>query len=550
MQETIPAIDSSVNSPDWYQRALARVSFPVWMRMPWLTLISLAIVAVVLLPLLYLAIRATTAGDEALDYLLQERTVEIMTNSLWLVLASTIGAGVIGVPLAWLTTRTDLPLRRMWLVLSLLTMVIPSYLGAVTYVAAFGPVGMLQQLLEPFGVQRLPQIQGFFGAWLAMVLFTYPYVVLPVRAALLNSDPALEEVGSSLGLNRWKIFWRITLPQLRPALASGLLLTAMYTLSDFGAVAVMRYNAFTRAIFLQINSFRMERAALLALVLVLLTLVLFILEYRYGSNRHNYKIGSGARRQSKVVRLGIWKIPALIFCGAVVAIGVAVPVGVMLTWLTTGSTISNPIELNMPELIANTTLVSALTALVVAIAALPLALLALRNRSRLHGGIVALAYTGNVLPGIVIALALVYFASNYMTGIYQTLFLLVIGFSTRFLPFSIGATRSALSQINPRFEEVARSLGLRGWQIGWRITLPLARAGIIAGAALVFLSGMKELPTTLILRPIGFETFPTRIWTFYNEAFLPQIGLPGLVLMLVSACGLVIILWRDHQRAR
>lgn len=517
--------------------------------MLWLETISLLIVAVVLLPLLYLALRAAGAESEGFAYLLQERSLEILSNSLGLALAVTVSAGLIGVPLAWLTTRTDLPLRRLWLVLGLLTMVIPSYLGAVTYVAAFGPVGLLQQLLEPFGVQRLPAIQGFFGAWLAMTLFTYPYVVLPVRAALLNSDPALEEAGSSLGLSRWQIFWRIALPQLRPALTSGLLLTAMYTLSDFGAVAVMRYNAFTRAIFLQINGFRMDRAALLALILVLLTLLLVMLEYRYGSTRHNYRIGSGTRRQSRPVRLGLWTIPALLFCAFVVTIGVLVPVVVMLGWMVSASTVSSPLELNMPELVISTTVVSTLTALVVAIAALPLALLALRRRTRFDSWMVALAYTGNVLPGIVIALALVFFASNYLPAVYQTYPLLIVGFATRFLPYSISATRSALSQINPRLEEVARSLGLHSAQITLRITLPLARAGVFAGAALVFLSAMKELPTTLILRPIGFETFATRIWTFYNEAFLPQIGLPGLMLMAVSALGLVIILWRDHRQA-
>lgn len=520
-----------------------------WGRVPWLRAVSLLIVVIVLLPLLYLALRATGVESEGVAYLLQERTLEILTNSLALAFAATVSAGLIGVPLAWLTTRTDLPLRRLWLVLGLLTMVIPSYLGAVTYVAAFGPVGLLQQLLEPFGVQRLPAIQGFFGAWLAMTLFTYPYVVLPVRAALLNSDPALEEAGSSLGLSRWQVFWRITLPQLRPALTSGMLLTAMYTLSDFGAVAVMRYNAFTRAIFLQISGFRMDRAALLALILVLLTLLLFMLEYRYGTNRHNYRIGSGARRQWRPVRLGWWKLPAVLFCALIVTIGVLVPVLVMLGWLISTPATSSPLELNMPELVINTTAASAIAALVVAIAALPLALLALHRRSRFDSWMVALAYTGNVLPGIVIALALVYFASNYLTPIYQTFLLLIIGFSTRFLPYSISATRSTLSQINPRFEEAARSLGLHSVQIALRITLPLARAGIFAGAALVFLSAMKELPTTLILRPIGFETFATRIWTFYNEAFLPQIGLPGLTLMVVSAFGLVIILWRDHRQA-
>ncbi|MDQ7034801.1 MAG: iron ABC transporter permease [Anaerolineae bacterium] len=513
-----------------------------------LRLISLVIVVLVLLPLAYLGIRAMGAGAEGLDYLTAKRTIRIMTNSLWLVIAVTVSAAAIGIPFAWLTSRTDLPLRRVWLILGLLAMVIPSYLAAVAYLAAFGPVGIVQSWLEPlFGIKRLPDIHGFFGAWLAITLFTYPYVMLPVRAAFLNTDPGLEEAGQSLGLNRWQVFWRITFPQLRPAMAGGMLLAAMYALSDFGAVAIMRYNAFTRAIYEAQRGFRAERAALLALALVVFTLLLLAIEWRSNSGKANYRIGIGASRKAKTVKLGIWKIPAVIFCFLIVLISVFLPVSVMAYWTFSGIGQASPIDLNMPQLVVNTTSVSALTAFVAAIVAMPLALLAVRNKSRFNNTLVSLAYTGNVLPGIVIALALVYFAARYTTSIYQTVPLLILGYATRFLPFSIGATRSALTQVNPKLEEVAHSLGLSRWQVIWRVTIPLAKTGILGGAALIFLSVMKELPTTLILRPIGFETFSTRIWSFYNEAFLPQIGLPGFMLMGVSALGLILILWHDKQ---
>lgn len=507
---------------------------------------AIVIVAVVLLPVLFLLLRAAGAGQDGVDYLMRSRTLDIVMNSVVLVVAVTFSAALIGIPFAWLTARTDLPLRRVWLVLGMLTMVIPSYIAAVTYLAAFGPVGILQGWLENlFGVERLPDIHGFVGAWLSITLFTYPYIMLPVRAALLNSDPALEEAGHSMGLNRWQVFWRINLPQLRPAMISGMLLVALYALSDFGAVAIMRFNAFTRVIFLQINSFRLERAALLALVLVGFTLVLLAIEWRVNSQQTNYRIGTGAKREPKTIKLGKWTIPALIFCATVVALGVLVPVGVMLMWFINGDASSAPISINMPEVIGNTVGVSALTALSVAVLAIPLAILAVRHRSNINRWIVGLAYTGNILPGIVIALALVHFASDYAIGIYQTVPLLIVGYAMRFLPFSISATRSALTQINPRLEEAAQSLGLNKWQVAWRVILPLAQRGIIAGAALVFLSAMKELPTTLILRPIGFETFSTRIWAFYEEAFLPLIGQPGMVLMAFSALGLIVVLWRD-----
>jgi iron(III) transport system permease protein len=515
-----------------------------------LRVVSVMIVAIVILPLFYLFLRATGGGDEsAIEYLTRSRTIDIMLNSLWLVLSVTISAGAIGIPFAWLTTRSDLPFRNVWLVLGLLTMVIPSYLAAVSYLAVLGPVGYLQDLLDIlFGIKRLPDIRGFWGAWLSITLFTYPYVALPVRAALLKTDPALEEAAQSMGLNRWQVFWRVTFPQLRPAMASGMLLASMYALSDFGAVAIMNYNAFTRAIYIQMNGFNTARAALLALVLVISTLLLFSVEWRVNQGQHNYRVGTGARRQLKPVELGLWKYPALIFCAILVLVGVILPIAVMAVWFFGNIGAESPIPIMMSELIWYTTSSSIITSFVVAICALPLALLVVRHNTAINRWIVGLAYTGNILPGIVIALALVYFAANYATHIYQTLPLLVLGYATRFLPFSISATRSALTQINPRLEEAARSLGKNSWQVLWYVIIPLAKTGILAGAALVFLSAMKELPTTLILRPLEYETFSTRIWQFHREAFLPLIGFPGIVLMIVSAFGLIIILWRDGKR--
>lgn len=511
-----------------------------------LQIVSLMIITVVLIPVIFLITRALGAGQEGIDYLLKPRTLQIIGNSIGLVVSVTFFASCIGVPYAWLTARSDLPYRRIWLILGLLAMVIPSYLTAVTYTEAFGPKGLLQTLLEPMGVDRLPSIKGWFGATLVLTMVTFPYIILPVRSALLHSDPALEEAGHSLGLNRLQVFWKITFPQLRPALSAGMLLTALYTLSDFGAVAVMRFNAFTRAIFIQTESFRMDNASVLAIVLIVMTTMLLWIQNHLKNRGRHYRIGTGSSRELQPVQLGKWKYPAMFFCGTVIFIGVIVPLIVLFSWLI-GHNLTNPIDVPMTELMQNTVGVSGIAAIVVTLAAFPLALLSMRSTAGVSRWMVNLAYTGNVLPGIVIALALVYFASQNMLTLYQTLPLLIIGYSIRYLPLSISATQSAFAQINPRFEEAARSLGLSSWEAMTRITIPLARSGIIAGLALVFLNVMKELPTTLILRPIGFRTFATRIWSAYDEAFLSSIAIPGLLLIVVSACALGVILWREGE---
>ena len=508
--------------------------------------VSLAVVAVVMIPIAFIIFRAIGAGQEGIDYLLKARNLRIVFNSVVLMIAVTFFASLIAVPYAWLTSRSDLPGRRVWLVLGLLAMVIPSYLTAVTFTEAFGPKGLLQELLEPLGVNRLPNIKGFFGATLTLTVVAFPYILLPVRAALLHSDRSLEEAGHSLGLNRWRVFRKITLPQLRPALSAGMLMTALYCLSDFGAVAVMRFNTFTRAIFIQTESYRMDKASILALVLIVLTMILLVIHSHAQHRGRHFRIGTGASRIPQIVRLGSWRYLAVAFCFTVVFVSVAVPLLVLLKWLI-GRTLTNPVSVPMTELLQNTVGVSGVTSIVVTLAAIPLALLAMRRSSTYNRWIVNLAYTGNVLPGIVIALALVFFASQHMLSLYQTLPLLITGYAIRYLPLSIGTTHSAFEQINPRFEEAARSLGLSAREVMLRITVPLARSGIVAGAALVFMNVMKELPTTLILRPIGFRTFATRIWSAYDEAFLPTIALPGFMLIVVSALALGIILRRDEM---
>ena len=195
------------------------------------------------------------AGDDAADVLFRFRILEILWRTLLLVGAVTAASIILSLPLAWLTVRTDLPYRKAWAVLTALPLVIPSYVGGFIVVVVLGPRGMLQKLLDgPFGVDRLPDIHGFTGAMLTLTFLSYPYVLLTVRAALLRMDPALEESSRGLGRNQWSTFFRVTLLQLRPAIAAGGLLVALYTLSDFGVVSLLRYETFTWAIFIEYES--------------------------------------------------------------------------------------------------------------------------------------------------------------------------------------------------------------------------------------------------------------------------------------------------------
>jgi iron(III) transport system permease protein len=493
-------------------------------------------VALVSLPLVYLVLRAVSGGAQAWELLGRDRTLELVAQTAILVGTVTVAAVAVGVPLAWLVTRTDLPGRRLWAVTAALPLVIPSYVAALVLLAAFGPRGLLQRLLEgPFGVERIPEIYGFSGAFLALTLATYPYVYVLTAAALRGLDPALEEVSRSLGRSAFATFRRVTLPVLRPSIGAGGLLVALYTLSDFGAVSLMQYGSLTRAIFLQYKSlFDRSPAAVLALVLVVLTAFVLILEARARGRAAYHRPSPGAARMAGRVELGPWRWPALAFCASIVGLALALPLAVIGYWLARAVSLGEPFR-PVWEAAMNSVLASALAAGAAVVTALPVAALAVRRRSPWTGALERLSYASNALPGIVIALSLVFFAANYASPIYQTLALLVFAYVVRFYPQAVAGAHSAFLRVDPRLEEAARGLGRSPPHVFATVTVPVVAQGLLAGAALVFLSTMKELPATLLLRPIGFETLATEVWTATTVGFYSRAALPALLLVLLSA---------------
>lgn len=508
------------------------------------------VAAVMLLPIAYLLLRVATADSGTLQQVLRPRTFAVFGSTALLAGSVTAACVLLGVPLAWLTVATDLPGRRALAVLLALPLVIPTYIGGYALVSALGPRGALQGVLGSLvGIERLPELYGFWGAWLALTLFSYPYVLLGVQSALRGLDPALDEAARSFGYGPWRAFWRVTLPQLRPAIAAGALLVALYTLSDFGAVALMQFNSFSRAIYVQYRSaFDRDYAAALGLLLVCLTAIVLAGEMWTRGRARYHRSTVGVARPRALVRLGAWRWAAFAFCCAVVLIALIMPLGVVAFWLLRGLQQGEPLRL-LWGAAWNSVYSSALASLFAVIAALPIALLAVRFRSRASSLLEAIAYAGYALPGIVIALALVRFASQYAPAVYQTLGLMIFAYVLRFLPQALGAIRATLLGVSPSVEEAARSLGHGPLRVGWRVTLPLIRSGLLSGAALVFLTAMKELPTTLLLGPTGFRTLATATWTATAEGFFARAAAPALLIIVVSGLSMIFVLRgaeRDH----
>ena len=473
---------------------------------------------VALLPLVYLVVRATSSGlGTVADVLLRERTARLLLRSLLMAGAVTTASLVVGVGLAWLTVRSDLPGRRVWAVVAALPLAVP------TYVAGFAWISFV------------PQIAGAFGAFVVLTACSYPYVLLPVSAALRRLDPAGEEVARSLGLTPWQAFRRATLPQLRPALAAGGLLVALYALSDFGAVSILRFDAFTRVIYTSYqSSFDRTPAAVLSLLLVAVTVVLVALEWRSQGRASYSRVGRGGPRVSAPVRLGRRTPLALLATAAVAALSLGVPAAALVYWSAVGASRGLPLA-GLGSAAATSLGFAALGAVFTTLLAVPVGVLAARRRGRLPRLLERTSYVGHALPGIVVAFSLVFLAVRYAFPLYQRTPVLVLAYVVLFLPLAVGAVHASAAQSPPGLEEVARSTGARPLEVLRRVTLPLAAPGIGAGAVLVFLTCMKELPATLLLQPLGSATLATELWTETGVAAYSAAAPYAAVLVLLSA---------------
>ncbi|MEW5987441.1 MAG: iron ABC transporter permease [Chloroflexota bacterium] len=512
-----------------------------------LLLAALAVAGLALLPPAYLLLRTAASGANALDVLLRPSTLTALWQTVLLAVTVTLASAALAVPLAWLTVATDLPGRRLWAVVAALPLVLPSYVGAYLMASILGPKGLLQQTLQPLtSLERLPNIYGFPGAFLALTLLSYPYTLLSVRAALLKMDPSLVEAARSLGLSPWRAFWRVTLPHLRPSLVAGSLLVILYVLRDFGAVTIMRYTTFTRLIYVQYQSFfDRSLAATLSLVLVALTAAVLYLELRTRGRAHYSRRSAGVMRQQRPVALGHWRWPALLFVGSVALVGLILPAGGLLYWLAR-ELAARPDWLALWQSAWHSLSLSLTTAVVALAAAVPVATLSVRRPGRFIHLLERFTYAGYALPGLVIALALVFFGATYAPALYQTLPMLLAAYVILFIPQAVGATRTSLLQIPATLEEAGRSLGHHPWRVFRRVTLPLLRPGLLAGAALVFLTCMKELPATLLLSPFGYRTLATAVWSNISEAYFAQAAVPTLLLILLSSIPLAILTLRER----
>ncbi len=489
----------------------------------------------VLIPLGYLLARALQ-GDpaQAAEILWRSRNLGLTLNTLALVAGVLAVNTVLALPLAWATTRSNLPLRRLWVWLGVVPLAVPGYLLAYAYLGLTGSGGLLDDLLG----LRLPRPQGYGGALLALSLYTTPYLFLNLRAALQSLDPALEETARSLGDSRWTAFRRVVLPALRPAFAAGGLIVALHVIGDFGVVTLMRFETLSYALYMQYAAaFDRVYAAWLAIGLLIMTGGLLWVESRMVAGRLLHRAGGGARRAMGQVSLGAWALPLMALFSLVALVGLVAPVGAILVWATEAQGMGD----DLLHAVRGSVTASAPAALLVVLAALPLVYAAVRFPGRLTALLARMAFLGYATPPLALALAFIVFTLNVWTSVYQTLGLLIFAYAVHFLAEGIGPIRSQLQTVSPRIEESARALGRSRLAAFREVTFPLLRRGVLVSAAIVFLSAMKELPITFLLSPPGFVTLAGELWSYTTEAMFTEAAPFALGILVVSGAAVAVL---------
>lgn len=502
-------------------------------RPPLLLLGAAAVSAVVLaVPLIYLLVRVLDAGGDAVFAALWRlRTLDTLLTSVALVVLVVGGALLLGIPTAFLLGRTRIPLRGLFLILAALPLAVPSYVAAYAWIALF------------------PGMSGIFAAALVMSLATFPYITIPLTAALRRIDAGTEEAARSLGLSPWATAWRVTLPMTWPAAAAGALLVALYTLAEFGTVAIFRVDAFTRVIYASYRaSFDRTAAAVLAVMLVVLAMSLVIAEARARGRATRWRVGMGTERPAPLLSVSpVVRALSLVWMVVVVALSLGVPLfSLGLQLAQSRNATFDPSRFF--GALSGSVVSSGIGAVIALALAIPIGVLAARYRTRIVRTIESASFLGHGLPGVVVGLALVFLTIALLPSVYQTLITLAFAYAVLFAPKAIGSTRSAVAAVSPNLESMARSLGKRPWTAWWSTTGRLAWPGIAAGGLLVLLTAMKELPATLMLRPTGFETLATRLWSrtdvgAFGEAAPYALGL--IVLAAVPAW--LMSRWMSHE---
>ncbi len=528
---------------------------------------AVVLAGIVALPAVTVLSSLAVPRGEVWTHLWQTQLVELTGNTLLLFAGVGVGTGLVGTLLAWLVTACRFPGRNFFTWALMLPLAVPAYVIGFVLLGLFEFTGPVQTGLRAvFGPAfRLPALPPAAGAILAMTFVLYPYVYILARSAFAEQRASTLEAARSLGRAPVRAALAVTLPLARPAIAGGILLALMEALADYGTVATFGFRTLTEGLF-RVWSGMFDRTAgmQLAAVLSLGSVALLLLERRTRRRARFHQ--TAGRKQDEPLRLPpILAAAAMCGCGIGLGAGFVLPVAVLGGW-TVEALRSGQIAPMYPTLIRNTFGFGLATSGLVTCAALFLAYGVRRRPSILMRTVLRFSAMGYAIPGAALAVGILTIfaaidhtllgplrqadgsqaASMVLTG---SAFGLVLAYVARFLAPGLQSVEAGFARIPHSLDEAARGLGARPGRVVRRVHLPLLRTALRAGALLVFLEVMKELPATLLLRPFGVETLAVEVWQRTSESQWIAAAIPALTIVAIDTLPVFLLTRLGRGRA-
>lgn len=539
------------------QTALGRSSRPKAQRLPWWLSAAVALIGLlVLLPLAALIGIAAEGDAEIWPHLIANVLPASTIDTLALLAGIGIVASSMGVTTAWLVTAHCFPGRSLLVWLLPLPLAVPTYITAYIYVEVFDSAGLVQMALRDLMGWKsrtdywFPEIRSLPGCILVMSAVLYPYIYIAARAMFLTQSASLLEVARTLGASRIKLFRIIALPLARPALAVGVSLALLEALNDIGASEYLGVRTLTVSVYnTWLNRGSLPGAAQIACVMLAFVIGLILIE-RYGRRDRRYAASPKRHRTvHPVPLLGVRGWVATLLCTMPVALGFFLPTAFLLRETVRGSLFDQFNTDFFAHFLTTIGLsvVATCTILVLAVVLVSAARLA---KTSLTKGALFAAGLGYAVPGTVLALGLMtplVGIDNLIGTIWRSLtgerlgLLLmgaaggiVIAYVIRFLSIATGSLSAGLDRVSPSLEDAARTLGASHREMVWAIQIPLMRPALASAALLIFVDCIKELPATLLLRPLNTETLSTLVYTYASRGRFEDGSLAALVIVLVG----------------
>jgi iron(III) transport system permease protein len=470
----------------------------------------------------------------------------LIGSTVVLLLGVGIGVVLLGSILAYLVVMVEFP-GRQWLEWALfLPFAVPAYVLAFVYLGVFDYSGYAQTWMrEVLGTAGFDIRAGSWAVILTFVLVFYPYVYMITRASFKRQKINMIETGKLLGAGPIKVFFKISLPLARPAVAAGLLVTLMETLADFGVVGLFNYDTFTTAIYSAWSDYRsIEVAAQLASLLVLVAFFLIYFEKKARGQAKYYSANVSNTKLYQATGFIGWLIALFVF--AVFMLSFAMPMLQLLFW--GWESVAQEWSAKYVDLILSTTVLT-LSAVTITLAIA--IILALPSRCKHNSSwlksVIRLATLGYALPGSVMAVGLLYGVNQisavniYFGGesinhiIFGSIALLLFAYVSRFIAIAYNSIDASAQQIKPVFTQSARLLGASRLRLIWQVYLPMMTPGILAGGLLVAVDVMKELPATYLLRPFGWDTLAIQVYELSAEGLFERAAVPALIMVLFGS---------------